>query len=232
MEATQPTGAGVHLPAGNTDRTVPGPVVAGEVPGRVLVVDDEPSILSSVRRLLRQHGYQVFLANSGQEGLEFLEREAVDVVLSDMRMPEMDGAQFLEQVFARWPETKRILLTGYAEVSSTIAAINRGKIWRYIAKPRDDNDLVLTVQQAVGHHHLMRENARLQKLTQTQNDALKTLNADLEGRVAARTQQLQAALKDVHQAFISVITVFSNLLELQGGRWPAIRAVSPTTHAR
>lgn len=189
----------------------------GASAGRVLVVDDEPSILSSVRRLLRQHGYDVLIANSGREGLEVLERERVDVVLSDMRMPEMDGAQFLEQVFARWPETKRILLTGYAEVSATIAAINRGKIWRYIAKPWDDNDLVLTVQQAIGHHHLMQENARLQQLTLAQNEELKTLNASLESRVEERTRELQQALKTLHQSFISVINVFLNIMEMRGG---------------
>ena len=112
------------------------------ITGRILVVDDEPSIITSLRRLLKHYGMEVFTANSGREGLELLEREQIDVVVSDMKMPEMDGAQFLEKVFARWPEIKRILLTGYADISSTIAAVNRGKIWRYIAKPWDDDDLV------------------------------------------------------------------------------------------
>ena len=94
----------------------------------LLLVDDEPSILSSLRRLLRTSGYQIHTAESGQAGLEILEREAIDLVISDMRMPEMDGATFLEQVRARWPATTRILLTGYADVSSTIAAINRGEV--------------------------------------------------------------------------------------------------------
>lgn len=195
-----------------------------QVPGRVLVVDDEPSILSSLRRLLRKTGMEVFLANSGREGLELLEREPIDVVVSDMRMPEMDGAQFLEQVFARWPETKRILLTGYADVGSTIAAVNRGKIWRYIAKPWNDDDLMLTIQQALGHHHLMRENARLQKLTQEQNEELKSLNASLEQKVAERTAQLRVSLGSLEQAhgdlkrnFLNSVRVLSGLVELRGG---------------
>ena len=191
--------------------------LAPVAPGCILVVDDEPSILSSLRRLLRNHGFVVHLAGSGQEGLEILRREPIDVVLSDMRMPEMDGAEFLELVFQHWPQTKRILLTGFAEVSSTIAAINRGKIWRYIAKPWDDADLVLTVQQALGHRRLIVENDRLQRLTKSQNEELKALNAGLEHRVETRTRELQAALKDLHQAFVSTINVFSNVLELRGG---------------
>lgn len=186
-------------------------------PGRILVVDDEPSVLSALRRLLRHNGFEVFLADSGRAGLDLLTRESIDVVLSDMRMPEMNGAEFLEQVFTRWPETKRILLTGYSDVGATIAAINRGKIWRYIAKPWDDGDLVMTVQQALGHRYLIRENARLLKLTQEQNDALKSLNESLEARVEARTQELQQALKTLRQSFVNTINVFSGILELRGG---------------
>ncbi len=160
---------------------------------RVLVVDDEASILSALRRLLRHHKMEVLTADSGQAGLAILEHETVDVVISDMRMPGMSGAEFLEEVFSRWPETKRILLTGYADVASTIAAINRGKIWRYIAKPWNDDELLLTVQQAVGHRSLMQENARLLKLTQDQNEQLKTLNASLEEKVRRTGRCAQVA---------------------------------------
>lgn len=185
--------------------------------GRILIVDDEPSILSALRRLLRPHGLEVFLANSGREGLEILAREPIDVVLSDMRMPEMDGAQFLEKVFASWPETKRILLTGYADVSSTVAAVNRGKIWRYIAKPWNDEDLLLSVQQALAHRQLLRENARLLQLTQAQNEELKSLNASLERRVDERTRQVQQALKTLRQSFVNTVKAFSGIMELRGG---------------
>jgi response regulator RpfG family c-di-GMP phosphodiesterase len=100
----------------------------------LLCVDDEPSILSSLRRLFRPHGYRIFLAESGAAGLKILETESVDLVISDMRMPEMDGATFLKAVRERWPRVVRILLTGYADITSTVAAINEGEIYRYIAK--------------------------------------------------------------------------------------------------
>ncbi|MCK9201148.1 MAG: response regulator [Gallionella sp.] len=185
--------------------------------GRVLLVDDEANILSALRRLLRMRGYEVFSANSGAEGLAMLEREKVDVVISDMKMPEMTGAEFLERTFSKWPDVKRILLTGHSDVNLTIAAINRGKIWRYIAKPWDEEDLVLTIQQAIAHRHLMFENARLLSLTQSQNEELKSLNTTLEARVNERTQQLQQALKTLRQSFVNSVQVFSNMIEMRGG---------------
>ncbi len=184
----------------------------------LLFVDDEPSILSSLRRLFRPHGYRILTAEGGAQGLEILQQEQVDLVVSDMRMPEMDGAKFLEQVRARWPRIVRLLLTGYADVGSTIAAINRGEIYRYIAKPWEDNDILLTVRDALEHSRLANENARLLALTQAQNEQLKSLNAGLEQKVAERTAQLDQALKDLRRGFLGTVNVFSGLIELRGGK--------------
>lgn len=189
-----------------------------DVRPRLLFVDDEPSILNALKRVFRGKGYEIITATSGTEGLELLERQRADLVLSDMRMPEMDGAQFLEQVFKHWPDTKRILLTGYADASATIAAINQGKIWRYVAKPWNDDELLLTVQQALAHRQLMNENVRLTELTRQQNDELKTLNSSLEQKVVERTTELRAANADLHQSFLATVQVFSNLIELREGR--------------
>lgn len=194
-------------------------------PARILCVDDEPSILAALKRVFRPLGYTLFTATSGQEGLALLEKEPVDLVISDMRMPGMDGAQFLEKVFAGWPATKRILLTGYADAAATIAAINLGKIWRYVAKPWNDDELILTVQQALAHRNLMEENARLTRLTQAQNEELRELNAGLEQKVAQRTAQLAEALKSLEtahgqlrQGFLNTVQLFSSLVELRGGK--------------
>lgn len=184
----------------------------------LLFVDDEASILSSLKRLFRPEGYRILTAGGGAEGLAVLEREAVDLVVSDMRMPEMDGAQFLEQVRNRWPHVIRILLTGYADITSTVAAINRGEIYRYIAKPWDDNEIVLTIRGALEHQRLIAENARLSELTLKQNEELKTLNASLEQKVAERTKELQHANELLQQGFMMTVRTFSSLIELRGGR--------------
>jgi response regulator RpfG family c-di-GMP phosphodiesterase len=190
----------------------------------LLFVDDEPNILSSLRRVFRPQGYTVFVAESGQAGLELLEREKVDLVISDMRMPSMSGAEFLEQVRLKWPDVVRILLTGYADVSSTIAAINRGEIYRYIAKPWEDNDVVLVVKQALERKFLQAEKERLEALTQRQNEELKELNASLEDKVRDRTEELRQTmlfLEDAHEklkkSFFTSIQVFANLMELREG---------------
>ncbi len=191
---------------------------------RLLLVDDEPGILSSLRRLLRPEGYTIHVAESGQAGLDLLEREPVDLVISDMRMPEMDGARFLEQVRGRWPNVIRILLTGYADIESTINAINKGEIYRYISKPWNDNDLILLVRDALESMRLRGENARLLELTQAQNEQLKEFNAKLEDKVRQRTAEIEQinsflnlANDKLKQNFLVSIKVFSGLMELRGG---------------
>src|SRR5487761_2120818 len=128
---------------------IPVPQNGTEGNATLLFVDDEVNILSSLKRLFRPGGYRIFTAESGAQGLEILQHEAVDLVVSDMRMPEMNGAKFLEQVNARWPDTIRILLTGHAEIGATIDAINKGHIYRYISKPWEDNDILLAIKQAL-----------------------------------------------------------------------------------
>jgi len=195
-----------------------------EPPATLLLVDDEPGILSSLRRLLRPAGYKIHIAEGGKAGLEILEREPVDLVISDMRMPEMDGAKFLEQVRNRWPQITRILLTGYADVTSTIEAINRGEIYRYISKPWDDNDLTLIIRDALERRRLQSENTRLLALTQAQNEELKSLNAGLEDKVRERTAEIEQvnsflnlANDRLKQNFLVSIKTFSGLMELRGG---------------
>ena len=209
-------------------------------PARILCVDDEQNILSSLRRLFHSQGYQILTANSGMAGLDVLEREPVDLVISDMRMPEMDGAQFLEKVRERWPDTMRLLLTGYSDTQSILAAINQGEIYRYITKPWNDQDIILVVRQSLERQALVAEKRRLEELTRQQNDELKTLNTSLERKVDERTTELQAAnaalvavnvkLTAANSAlteanaklelnFLTSIKVFTNLIDMRGGRF-------------
>jgi len=195
-----------------------------EINATVLFVDDEANVLSSLKRLFRPVGYRIFTAESGVQGLEIMARETIDVVVSDMRMPEMNGAQFLQQVYEKWPETMRILLTGYAEIGATIDAINKGHIYRYISKPWEDNDILLAIKQALRQKQLEKENRGLEELTRKQNEELKDLNANLEQKVKSRTEELRqtmAFLEVAHdklkKGFITSIRVFSNLIEMREG---------------
>lgn len=195
---------------------------ATESPATILFVDDETNILMALKRLFRPEGYRIFTAESAAQGLEIMAHESVDLVISDMRMPEMNGAQFLEKVRAQWPDTVRILLTGYAEIEATIDAINKGQIYRYISKPWEDNDITLTVKHALQQKILERDKLRLEELTHKQNEELKDLNANLESKVLARTEELRqtmAFLEEAHEklkkSFITSVRVFSNLIEMR-----------------
>ena len=208
-----------------SDTAVLEPVVATEAatPSHtLLLVDDEPSVLSSLRRLFRGSGYRVLQAQSGDEALQLLKLEPVDLVISDMRMPEMDGAQLLDQVRQRHPTVTRILLTGYADINSTIAAINRGEVHRYISKPWDDVDLQLIVKEALSRQELEKQNRELLRLTQTQNEELNRLNTTLEDRVKARVAEIQqvsdmldAAYDELSQTFTVAMTVFAGMMEMR-----------------
>ena len=183
----------------------------------VLCVDDEPNILSAIRRALRGTGYRVLVADGGQQALQVLATELVHLVISDMRMPAMDGAQLLEQVRLRWPSISRMLLTGHADMASTIAAINHGEIFRYITKPWNEDELLRAVRDALERQTLLFEKSCLEQAAARHSDELSRLNASLEHQVAERTTQLSTANDRLHRAYLSSIKVFSNLIELRGG---------------
>jgi two-component system NtrC family sensor kinase len=157
-----------------------------EQPGRLLIVDDEEPILRAIQRLLSRGQWQIETANSAETALDILERFAPDVVLSDFRMPGMNGVDFLAKVKERFPRTQRIMLTGQADHVALEEAINRSEVFRLITKPWNDGQLMLTVKSAFEQHALHAENERLYRLTQEQNLKLRNLNADLEQRVHNR----------------------------------------------
>jgi response regulator RpfG family c-di-GMP phosphodiesterase len=188
----------------------------------VLLVDDEPNVLNAVKRLLRPCGYEISTAESGEAAISLLEQRSFDVVVSDMRMPGMNGAQLLAEAHQRWPSMLRILLTGYADIDSAISAINSGGIFRYISKPWNDVDLTSTLQQAISISALQRDKLHLEKLTLQQNEALLVLNDSLELKVKARTEDLQIANQEISLAmeklkknFFATVQLMSNLIEMR-----------------
>lgn len=160
---------------------------------QILFVDDERAILSSLRRLFRSSNYEIHVACSGAEGIELLEKNDIDLVVSDMQMPKMDGAALLSIVAERWPSTERMLLTGHSDLSSAIEAINQGKISRYLTKPWDDSEIATCVEQALQKKRLVEEKERLERLTVKQNEELLELNESLEEKVKLRTREIETA---------------------------------------
>ncbi|MHC4872080.1 MAG: response regulator [Planctomycetota bacterium] len=144
----------------------------------ILFIDDEESILNALKRLLRKEPYKVFTATSAEEAYGIIEKENVKVVVSDQRMPEIEGTQFLSSVKEKWPETVRVILSGYAEVSSVVDAINSGEIYRFLAKPWNDDDLKTSINQCFENYDLKHDNKMLLEKTRRQNELLGTMVND------------------------------------------------------
>jgi two-component system NtrC family sensor kinase len=160
---------------------------------KILCVDDEPNILKALRRLfMDEDDYEVLMADSGEEGLEILNQHGdVHLVISDYRMPGMNGVEFLSQVYENWPDTLRIVLSGYADTAAVVEAINLGRIYKFIPKPWNDEDLLSTVRVALQHQELKHQNAQLNTQLQHKNAELEEINETLEKKVAQRTEALE-----------------------------------------
>lgn len=175
------TGAGALLRGA---RSVSG---AEPTPGarhRVMLVDDEAGVLAALKRLLRREPYEITTASSAAEALRMIEAGPPDLIISDQRMPGSTGLDLLRSVRARWPGTIRIILSGYAEVASIIAAVNEGAIYKFLTKPWNDEELKINIRRALEQSELERENLRMTQAIAAQNAQLTELN-ELLGRRAA-----------------------------------------------
>lgn len=200
----------------------PSPAIADRPEATLLLVDDEPNVLRALKRSLRQCPYRVLTAADGDQALSLMHDHDVDLVVSDSRMPGMEGAELLGRIQQQWPECQRLLLTGYADMEATIRAINEGHIYRYIAKPWNDDELRQILHQALAHQQAERERQRLEALTQAQNRELSDLNETLEARVVARTRELQEvadmldlAYAELKRSYVTATQVFSRLITLR-----------------
>ena len=147
----------------------------------VLLVDDEESILSSLFRLFRKDDYEIFRATSGAEGLKIAGENDISIIISDYRMPGMTGVEFLSQVKDVVPDAIRIMLTGYADLEASIAAINRGEGYRFITKPWSDEDLKMTVAQALEYREIMLMNRKLTRTVKRQHQIMRKLEGNYPG---------------------------------------------------
>ncbi len=173
----------------------------------LLFVDDEEGVLGAMRRIFADENYELLTASSGEKALAIFERQPVNLVVTDHRMPGMSGSELLRIVRKRWPETIRIMLTGYADISSIMGAVKEGAVYKFITKPWNDEDLRLTVSLALQQYVLMHENRRLKELTRSQQQKLKNYsgifdeNRGVMGKIllqegVIRDEELDKAFKE------------------------------------
>jgi len=179
----------------------------------VLFVDDEVNILKAVKRLLRNEPWEVQCASRPHEAIELLDTQAVQVVVSDQRMPEMSGVDLLAAVRERHPDVVRMMLTGYTEMNVAVEAINRGEIFRLITKPWNDEELKATLRQAFDHFDLKEEIKRLNQVTREQNFKLQDMNRNLEYKVRERTKQLAEKHAELRTAYVQTIRTLAEAVD-------------------
>lgn len=166
----------------------------------VLCVDDDEIVLRSLMRLLKTNELTVIISDNPEKALKLFENHEFGLIISDMRMPQMNGAQFLEKARALAPNTQRILLTGYADIETTLAAVNQGQINGYIQKPWQNDLLLRSINNSLEKFALKNQNKLLEEQVKTQNQELLELNNSLEQRVEKRTQQIKQVLKKLEAA--------------------------------
>jgi response regulator RpfG family c-di-GMP phosphodiesterase len=166
---------------------------------QVLCIDDDEIVLRTLLRLLSAHNISAKATADPTEGLTLLAAYNFDVIICDMRMPQMDGAEFFAQALSIAPDPQRILLTGYSDIDNTIAAVNKGKIHAYIQKPWQNELLLRNISDGIEKTSLKRENKRLEQQIKAQNAQLKELNNNLEQMVEKRTLQIRKVLKQLEE---------------------------------
>lgn len=141
----------------------------------ILLVDDEPGVISSIKRSLLDEGYEIYSANSGVEGLTVLKEHDITLVISDEKMPGMSGSEFLSVVKKLFPDTIRIMLTGHASLQAAMNAVNNGEIYRFFSKPWNEIEIKLAIRSAIEKYELEAENRELLKTVTFQSGELRQI---------------------------------------------------------
>jgi type II secretory ATPase GspE/PulE/Tfp pilus assembly ATPase PilB-like protein/FixJ family two-component response regulator len=142
---------------------------------RILLVDDEPNVLKALVRVFHRESYEVLAAANGAEALALLERQTCQVLISDFKMPSMNGGELLRACKSKYPDMIRIMLTGDADVDAVLAAVKEGAVYKFILKPWNDDDLRVTVSLALEQYDLVRKNRALQESNQDKSRELNRL---------------------------------------------------------
>ncbi len=164
----------------------------------LLLVDDEPNILTSLQRALRRDGYRIIACDDPYKALDTLADQRVDVILADQRMPGMSGVEFLRRAKTLHPETVRIVLSGYIDLQFITDAINEGAIYKFLTKPWDDDQLREQVREAFRSKEVTDENRHLTLALQTANGELQA-HVEEQARQARQIETVLDTLQEVLQ---------------------------------
>jgi len=178
----------------NTDKSLP----------PILYIDDEQDNLTVFYSAFRRN-FKVYLANSGQEGIEIMRKHNVHLVIADQRMPEMTGIEFLEKIKLEYPDSIRMVLTGFTDVEAIIQAINKGRVYRYITKPWSKDDLKITIDHALETYELKQQNRKL-------FTDLEEANLTLEKKVIERTKKIESQRREITDSIQYASRIQSALL--------------------
>jgi len=143
---------------------------------QILLVDDEPNVLNALKRVFRQENYTIFTANNGEEALKVLAEEKCQLMISDFKMPVMNGGELMRRAKAEHPEMIRILLTGHADADAVMTAIKEGAVFKFILKPWNDDDLRVTVGLGLEQYDLIKRNQALQKQNADKSKEISSLS--------------------------------------------------------
>ncbi|MEC7728597.1 MAG: ATPase, T2SS/T4P/T4SS family [Pseudomonadota bacterium] len=147
-----------------------------KAPYRLLLVDDEPNILASLRRVFQRENYELLFARSGEEALRIMDKQPAELIMTDFMMPGMNGSELLREVRERWPQTIRIMLTGHANTDAVMGSIKDGAVYRFILKPWNDDDIRLTIALALEQYELIQRTRALEQETRKQSRDLETIS--------------------------------------------------------
>ena len=157
----------------------------------LLLVDDEEHVSKAIQRLCRKEGYQIHVACCAEDALLILKDRPISVILSDHRLPGISGVQFLSQIKQLYPDTLRLMISGYTELESLAGAINDGAIFKFVFKPWDEQQLLANLREAFSIFELKQRNKIL-------TSELTALNTDLEKRVVDKTRELQLHVRSLN----------------------------------
>lgn len=179
----------------------------------ILIVDDERSVLSSLKRSLVDEPYEILTASNGAEGIEVIKKHKIKLVISDERMPGMSGSEFLVAVKDIAPETVRIMLTGHASIEAAMRAINSGEIYRFFSKPWDDVQLRLAIRSALEKFNLEAENRRLLKTVRKQAGELSQLERKYPGITSLqKDEEGNVILEDIESSDKDIADIMSEIV--------------------